>query len=82
MAKYQKGQGGRPKGVPNKATREIKEFATALISSRDYVESLKRRIERGTAPHMETLLFHYAHGKPKETTQIDGEVHLRVTWES
>lgn len=55
---------GRPKGRPNKATFEIKEFARAFLESDEYQESLKRRILAGGASHMETILHHYAYGKP------------------
>lgn len=74
--------GGRPKGVPNKITREIKDIAAGLLSDKNYVESLRRRLTSGKAPHMETLLHHYAYGKPKETT--DGTItHVikAYTWE-
>jgi hypothetical protein len=58
--------GGRPKGAPNKATREIKEFARNFLMSDKYQRSLERRILAGTAPHMEVLLHHYAFGKPTD----------------
>lgn len=55
-------------------------MATRLVEDPAYVEQLKRRLTSGKAPHMETLLFHYAYGKPKETTELQGS--LRITWES
>jgi hypothetical protein len=63
---------GRPPGVLNKVTREIKTAAKAIVEDMDYVDSLKRRVKAGRAPHMETLLFHYAYGKPKETVKHEG----------
>lgn len=80
LANLRKG-GGRPKGVPNKAAREIKDAAKALVERPAYVASLQQRIDDGKAPHMETLLFHYAYGKPKDVTEHQGQVRLRVTWE-
>lgn len=65
---------GRPKGLPNKATREIKDFTTQFLSSAAYVESARKRVLTGTAPHLETLWHHYAYGKPKETVQVNGAV--------
>lgn len=71
---------GRPKGSLNKATREIKDIASGLLSDPAYVTSLKRRLTSGKAPHMETLLHHYAYGKPKET--VDGTLtHLHKVYQ-
>lgn len=61
---------GRPKGALNKATREIRDVARRLVEDETYVASLQVRLPEGKAPHMETLLFHYAYGKPKETVDI------------
>jgi hypothetical protein len=70
---------GRPKGSLNKATREIRDFARSVLESPEYVESLKRRLRQGNAPHMETLLHHYAYGKPRDTLEITGPVEpLRI----
>jgi hypothetical protein len=80
MARFQKGQGGRPKGIPNKATREIKEASRLIVEDEAYTVSLKTRLLEGKAPHMETLLFHYAYGKPKDVTEHEGEITLRVSW--
>src|SRR5262249_41535969 len=57
--------GGRRKGAPNKATRNVKEFARDFLASDTYRANVKRRIMGGKAPHMEVLLHHYAFGKPK-----------------
>lgn len=65
---------GRPKGALNKATREIKDAARALVEDADYREKLKRRLASGKAPHMETLLHYYAYGKPKEQMEHSGTV--------
>lgn len=70
---FKKGQGGRPVGATNKASREIKDIASGMLSDPAYVESLRRRLTSGKAPHMETLLHHYAYGKPKESLAVSGE---------
>lgn len=57
---------GRPKGALNKATLAIKEIATGLLEDPAYQTSLAERLIAGKAPHMETLLHHYAYGKPVE----------------
>lgn len=68
--------GGRPKGSLNKATREIKDFARAIVEEPTYVASLTRRLVSGKAPHMEPLMFHYAYGKPKDTVDIPGLLNV------
>jgi hypothetical protein len=63
-----KGQktGGRRAGTPNRATQEIREASLELLSRPAYRASLEARLDAGKAPHMETLLHHYAFGKPRE----------------
>ncbi len=65
------GSPGRKKGVPNKAKREIQRFATEQLEDTAYVRDLKVRLRRGKAPHVETLLYHYAYGKPRETLALE-----------
>ena len=64
------GSRGRPKGVPNKASAEIREAARRLLEDEAYQRGLSVRLIKGRAPHMETLLYHYAYGKPKETMDL------------
>lgn len=61
--------GGRKAGTPNKATREIQEAARGLLEDPAYVSSLRDRLIVGTAGAVESLLYHYAYGKPKETVE-------------
>lgn len=68
--------GGRQKGTPNKATVEIREIARALVEDPAYVASLRERLIAGEAPHMETLLHHYAYGKPPERVEVSGSLVL------
>jgi len=65
---------GRPKGIPNKATVEIKQAARALLEDPAYVEALRARLQTGDAGPVESLLYHYAYGKPKETVAIEGRL--------
>jgi len=65
---------GRPKGLPNYATREIKAWAENFLSSPEYVASAEKRVKQGKAPHLEVLWHHYAYGKPKETIHHEGKV--------
>lgn len=55
---------GRPKGSKNKITLAAKELAEEILDD-EYLERLKQRVKSGKASHMETLLWHYAKGKPK-----------------
>ncbi len=60
--------GGRRAGMPNNATRDVREFARGLVGDTSYQRSLLRRLRSGSLPGtVESLLWHYAFGKPKET---------------
>jgi hypothetical protein len=66
--------GGRAKGTPNKATVEVKEAARLLVDDPEYRKTLKERLLAGTAgPGVETMLWHYAYGKPKESVELTGK---------
>jgi hypothetical protein len=65
---------GRPPGSPNKVTREIREAARLMLDRSEYRDSLRRRLDAGKAPHMETLLHFYAWGKPKERIELDARL--------
>lgn len=69
---FKKGEGGRPKGIPNKASIEIKALAQQLLSDPDYLHALKWRLQHGEAGAVEPLLYHYAYCKPKETVAVEG----------
>lgn len=76
MAEFQKGKKpgpGRPKGRLNNATLEARQFAHGLVSSRAYRDNLKSRLMAGTLPPaLESMLFHYAYGKPPEKVELTG----------
>jgi hypothetical protein len=78
---FKKGEGGRPKGVTNKATREIQAFAKDFLESDEYRARLRVRIERGQAMAIETLLYHYAYGKPKERIEVEGTAPMPLVIE-
>ena len=69
---FKKGEGGRPKGVPNKATMEAKERALAFLN-KNYWPTLDARWKKGNVQwdEMKTILA-YGHGKPKETHEVTG----------
>ena len=73
------GSPGRPKGVPNKATKEVKELAQRLVLDPEYQAKLKQRLLKGTLPSaVEALLWHYSFGKPKETLDVTLAAERRV----
>ena len=61
---------GRPPGIPNIATRDIKAFCQAELSDPEYVVMARQRVRTGTAPALEILWYHLAFGKPKETVDL------------
>ena len=77
MAKGRK-TGGRQSGTPNKATGEIRDVARLLLDDPEYRRNLQSRLNEGRAGAIETLLFHYAFGKPKETVEHAGEQQLTI----
>jgi hypothetical protein len=83
MARFVRGQipnpNGRPKGSKNKVKVEVQEFARQLLEAPDYQESLRQRLLEGKAPHLETLLFHYAYGKPSEIKEDGNNAPSSIT---
>ena len=66
--------GGRTKGTRNKATLEIKAFALSILTRPKYQAHIRRLADHGKLPpHLETLLYHYAWGKPKEVMEHTGK---------
>lgn len=63
---------GRPAGIPNKVTIEVREAARALVGRKEYLDGLQVRLDAGElAPAVENMLWHYAYGKPAETLNIN-----------
>jgi hypothetical protein len=76
-----RGGPGRPKGVPNKATREAKEFCASVVDDPAYQATIRRRAMRGQlAPAVECMLWYYAKGKPKEQVEHSGQQDIRLSW--
>jgi len=69
---------GRPKGVPNKASADVRIRARALVEDPVYVLGLKKRILDGKSVPLEIMLHHYAYGKPRETVEVEGAVTIKV----
>ena len=69
--------GGRKKGTPNKATVEAKAACAAIVDDPVYRRKLKAAaLARELPPVVETMLWHYAKGKPKERVEHSGHLEL------
>jgi len=63
--------GGRKKGTPNKITAEVRAAATQLVDDPTYRRRLQSDLrKRSIAPAMETMLWHYAKGKPVDRQEL------------
>lgn len=78
--KFAKGNPGRKPGVPNRKVQEVREIASRVLFGKNpeiYIENLRERIMKGTAPHMETFLAQHLWGRPTENLHVTlTEVHL------
>jgi hypothetical protein len=74
---FQKGNPGRAKGQPNKATREIKAFVLKLFERPKYQRRLKKAWDDGTLdPGIEKLLLTYGFGRPDTNVKVGAELTL------
>ena len=70
---------GRPPGIPNKAQREAKILASELVDNPVYRRNLAKRLNAGRLqPAVETMLWYYAKGKPRETVKVEGTIRSSV----
>jgi hypothetical protein len=80
LSGLRRGGPGRPKGVPNRATLEVREFSASIVDDPAYQQRVRERALAGELPPaIESLLWHYRWGKPKEDAHIEGT--LVVRWE-
>ena len=73
LANLKRGAGpGRPKGLRNKATIEIKRLATEFVEDDKGRRKLLEQYRSGRLhPAILTMFFHYAYGKPKDTVVLE-----------
>lgn len=71
---YAKGQGGRPKGVRNKASVDVEATCRRLVDDPVYRKTFTARLKDGTLPPaLEAMTWHYAYGKPIERHILTGD---------
>ena len=62
---------GRPKGSRPADKVEAEAAARAIVDDPTYRANLAKRVKDGNvAPAVETMLWHYAHGKPVERHEV------------
>ena len=80
MAKGKK-TGGRKRGTPNRATGDVRECCAKLVADPAYLAALRRRLLAGElAPAVETMLWHFAFGRPKDSLEMDANVGCQLSW--
>jgi hypothetical protein len=73
------GSPGRPKGRKDDKTLEAEQFARSVIRSPAYRKRLIEQAELGTlAPPIQSMLWAYAYGKPKESSEVTGSLDATV----
>ena len=61
----------RRKGTPNKVTVEVRAACAAIVDDPVYRQNLLERARNGKlAPAVETILWFYAKGKPKDEVDV------------
>ena len=66
--------GGRQKGTGNHVGRAARRLSRKLVSDPAYLKSVEQRLLEGRAPNLETLLWHYAYGRPAQQVNLDGQM--------
>jgi hypothetical protein len=71
--------GGRQKGTPNKITVEARAAAALIVDDPAYREMLMKKARAGILqPAIESLMWHYSKGKPKDVVEISLDVTARA----
>jgi hypothetical protein len=72
--------GGSQKGTPNKVTVEVRDAAKAIVEDAEYRERFIARAHAGElAPALESMLWYYAYGKPKERVELEAPKGMAFT---
>ena len=74
---------GRAKGTPNKISVEVKTLVGELVNNPKYQWQLRRAFEtRKVHPTIESLVWAYYLGKPKETIALTADVNVSARIEA
>lgn len=71
---------GRPKGVPNKLTRDVKQFLDDLVTDVDVQEAVRDRLKKGDTVGFFRALEN-AIGKPVEKRELKGDLNVTFGWQ-
>ena len=71
---------GRPKGVPNKLTRDVKQFLDDLVTDVDVQEAVRDRLKKGDTVGFFRALEN-AIGKPVEKRELKGDLNGTFGWQ-
>lgn len=78
--RFRKGHSGNPAGRrpgSNRVTTEAKAACNAIVDDWIYRSNLLTRMRKGTAaPAVETMVWYYAKGKPKERVELGADKTL------
>lgn len=70
---------GRKPGIPNKNQETVVAFARSIVEDVTYQANLLQRAQAGElAPPVETMLYHYAYGKPMDPQPHDDRAFLQA----
>jgi hypothetical protein len=68
---------GRPRGVENKVTRDVRELAQRLFDAAYWTRTKKQLGAGKLHPAIHAKLLAYAYGEPKKTVRLEGEIGIR-----
>ena len=72
---------GKSDGSSTTVTRQVKELCCNLVEDPKYQASFKRRLLSGElSPALESLVWHYAFGKPKDEVDLATQGPIEITW--
>jgi hypothetical protein len=86
---FKKGQkrhpkAGKKKGSRNRKTierdQEFKEFSDGLFGDKEYNDSVKRRLVRGKAPHLERYIWEKRYGKEPLKIESSENLIIKLVW--